>query len=95
MAQEANPFAALDAMLGGDAAPSQADGCRIGVVLTIDPSEDDPAVGTLLTASVGSLPLDGEDIVFLRHTNAPIAVGERMLLVSKDDGQTFYCIGRF
>lgn len=74
----------------------QAGSQRTAIVQTVQPTDPrQPNTGRLLTAALGDLPLDTDDIIFLQHTSGDVRVDERLLVFPLDDGQKFCCIGRF
>lgn len=92
---DASPMQALlDVLLPPTGGPGG--GQRTAVVLAVQPTDPrQPDIGRLLTAALGDLPLDTDDIIFLQHTCGDVRVGERLLVFPLDDGQKFCCIGRF
>lgn len=69
-------------------------GCPVATVTRVK-NPDSSGRGELETATLGDLPLDAEDILFLQHTEGKVADGDRLLLLAADaDAQSYYCIGR-
>lgn len=91
---DGNPVQALLDVLGRTDGGGAGVSPLTAVVVTVRPTSG-AKVGKLLTASLGDLPLDAEDIEFLQHTRGDVKVGERLLVLPMDGGQRYCCIGRF
>ena len=82
--EQANPFAQLSGLMGGDAAGRSAAEIAVGTFIRVSPLE----------VQVGDLIYEAVDITLCAHVTLPPAPGGRLVLISFDDGQTYIAIGR-
>lgn len=79
---DANPYAAMAAMFGG--AEKRGPEIAMGQITGISP----------LRVRVGEMDYEADEITLCTHVSLPQYPTGRLLLVSMDEGQTYYAIGR-
>ena len=79
---DANPYAAMAAMFGGT--EKRGPEIAMGPITGVSP----------LRVRVGEMDYEADDITLCTHVSLPQFPTGRLLLVSMDEGQTYYAIGR-
>ncbi|MBS7226135.1 MAG: DUF2577 family protein [Clostridiaceae bacterium] len=79
----ANPFSGLAGLMNAPATGNRMEIC-VGEIVGVRP----------LKVRTGEMELEAEDIILCSHVPQPDTPGGRLLLVSMDENQTYYAIGR-